>query len=621
MPHIFHKQRYNLDFTSLCTITKIIIHLSLSISLFMFMHILSRLHTHILACVFLLSFSLPIRLFAQIEHVPVAHPVYNFLMHLEAQNTLQRSFSSSSLPLQRKEIITALKEARRRDSLENFTLLSEQERMTLVGFEREFRIVTAPRAVLVFSPSDSTQILFERLFSNDEKFLTFYTDSTHITNLSIIPLIAFDGRAQVADLSPTQRSTQAGLLGGYGGRIFGTLENTLGFFLQATSTARFAGERSLFLQDQQLLKNPTFRVFNPNFINTAEASVRYDNNWFYASLGRETRLIGSGYLTRGIFSDNVTPASAMTLGVRFDGFEYRTMHFALIAEPLDLNGNINPNTYGAETDLTPKFMAFHRAALRETWGEIGVWESVIYSGRGIEFAYLTPFSFLKTNSDDLKDRDNATLGVDATVRPFKGLQIKGTFTLDDVEFSKLAANQEGKLWWQNKIAWNLGAMVSPAGLPLDATVEYAVVSPYTFTHFNRQNAFTQDGYLFAGTLSPNSDEWKGQIRWWWGGRYPLTLTAAFRRSGENITDAQGKLLTNVGSDVRQTIRRDMFFAPIDPTWVTFLDGTRQDRLIISLSGGVELARQWNLQGTYRFSMLNASASTHYLGVVLRFEDF
>jgi hypothetical protein len=206
--------------------------------------------------------------------------------------------------------------------------------------------------------------------------------------------------------------------------------------------------------------------------------------------------------------------------------------------------------------------------------------------------------------------------VDATVRPFSGLQLKGTFTLDDIEFGKL-----GQGWWQNKIAWNLGAMVSPAGLPLDATLEYALVAPYTYTHFNRQNAFTQDGLLFAGTLLPNSDEIKGQVRWWWGGRYPLALTAAYRRHGANVYDAQGKLDRNVGGDVLQTIRRDSTLTPIDPLTVTFLDGNRQERLTFTLSAGFELARQWNVQGLYRFSTLNGGAATHFLGVVLRFEDF
>jgi hypothetical protein len=79
------------------------------------------------------------------------------------------------LPLQRKEIIAALKAARAADSL-----LTPEEHATLANYEREFRIsshvrtalqITQERSVVFPSRTDSTQVLFERLFSNDEKFL------------------------------------------------------------------------------------------------------------------------------------------------------------------------------------------------------------------------------------------------------------------------------------------------------------------------------------------------------------------------------------------------------------------------------------------------------------------
>lgn len=574
----------------------------------------------LLLCCFLASLALP--LFAQVEHVPVAHPVYDFLIHAEARGVFS-NFSSTALPLQRKEIVAALKVMRLRD-----TLLSTAEQSTLAGFEREFRIMPALRAVVFSTPSDSAQLLFNRLFTNDEKFLAFYT-STAVT-VTVTPLLSVDVRAA----SGGNRA----LLGTYGGRIYGTIDSAVGFFLQGSSTGVFVGDTAFLKQDPQLFKNPTLRLYNPRFINFAESHVRFDHDWFYAGLGRETRLIGSGYMTRGIMSDNSISADAFMLGARFPannpaaatGFEYRFTHFSLLAEPLDLNGNINPRSAGAETIVPPKFMAYHRASVRGAWGEVGIWESVVYSNRGLELAYMTPFSFLKGTSDNLRDRDNAALGLDATLRPFSGVQIKGTFMLDDIEFGRLGAEADGRFWWQNKIAWNLGVMLSPSGLPLDATLEYAMVTPYTYTHFSRQNAMTQDGILLAGNLPPNTDEIKAQVRYFWGGRYPLSLTAAYRRHGRNTYDAQGRLLTNVGGDVLYTIRRDSLFAPTDRTTVIFLEGDREDRLTLTLAGGLEIIRHVNLQFQYRFTKaftLQASAQAptpipeHFVGVTLRFEDF
>jgi hypothetical protein len=554
-------------------------------------------------------------LFAQVEHVPVVHPVYDFLVHAEARGVLKYT-STSALPLQRKEIVQALREMRLRD-----TLLSAAEQTTLTLYEREFRIQRAPRAVVFATPSDSIQLLFDRIATNDEKFISFYTDST--TSVSILPLLSADVRVLQGGTS------NRAVLGTYGGRIFGTIDNAVGFFVQGTSGVRFLGEQAFLLEDPTLRTNPTLRLYNPSFFNFTESHVRYDRDWFYASIGRETRLIGAGYRSRGIMADNAPPTDAFTLGGRFptkDGvFEYRFMHFSLSAEPLDLNGNINPRSAGVGTVVVPKFMAYHRASVRGAWGEASIWETMIYNGRGVELAYLNPFSFLKTVGDYQRDRDNSALGVDVTVRVLPGVQFKGTFLLDDADFGKL-----GQGWWQNKIAWNLGLMLSPVQSPFDASLEYTLASPYAYTHFDRQNALTQDGYLFAGKLQPNSDELSAQLRYWWGGRYPITLTGAYRRHGRNGYDARGNLVNNVGGDVLQTIRRDSATgAYTDSPTVAFLDGDRDDRLTLTLQAGFEIVRHVNLQVLYRFTSmpltdgatLTTRTNTHFFGLVIRFEDF
>ena len=188
----------------------------------------------ILVSLLFCSVSLASSLFAQVEHVPVAHPVYDFLMHAEARGIFS-NFSSTALPLQRKEITAALEVMRQRD-----TLLSEAECSTLAGFEREFRIIPSPRAIVFPSPSDSAQLLFSRLFSNDEKFLVFYTSPA--VTVSITPLLSAEVRAAS---SPGNRA----VLGTYGGRVFGTIDSAVGFLLQGTSTAVFAGDTAFLKQD------------------------------------------------------------------------------------------------------------------------------------------------------------------------------------------------------------------------------------------------------------------------------------------------------------------------------------------------------------------------------------
>ena len=80
----------------------------------------------------------------------------------------------------------------------------------------------------------------------------------------------------------------------------------------------------------------------------------------------------------------------------------------------------------------------------------------------------------------------------------------------------------GKNYWGNKSAFNIGAMAALAG-GFDAGIEYSRIEPYTYSHFNRQNSMTNDGFLFSTYLMPNSDKYSLFMDWWWGNRYPLEL--------------------------------------------------------------------------------------------------
>lgn len=544
---------------------------------------------------------------AQVEHVPVIHPVYEVLQRWEAQKLLHPDFSSSALPLQRKEIVRALRSARH-----NELFLSEPDRTMLSGFEREFSIVDARRSVMFSSPEDSTQLLFSRLFADDEKFV--YTTHKPDLYVNVVPLAAVSCRVGTYP-GATGTTTDWALLGDIGGRIFGTIDSALGFYLQATNGKTLRGNREFLLNDPSLYQNLTLRLYDGRFFDFSESNVRYDYRWFYAGLARETRLIGSGYHTRMVVSSNAPPADAVFLGAKFSGFEYRFTHFSLVGQP-----EPNPQSYGPGTEIPSKFMSYHRVAFRWAWGELAASESLIYSRRGLDMAYIVPVSLLRAVSNALLDRDNYQLMFDMTLRPLSGIQIKGNYILDDLRMPDI-----GKGWWANKSGWNVGLMVAPLLMPFDLSLEYARVEPYTFTHGDQQNTATNDGQLFAGSLPPNADELMAGVRLWWGNRYPIRITASYRRHGNNVLDAQGKLFRNVGGDVLQNIRSH--FDPQtgervydDSPIVTFLDGTKENRFLLNVTAGWEFSRQWNLQARYAFSSAQG-VTTHFFNLMLRFEDF
>ncbi len=556
-------------------------------------------------------------LYAQVEHIPIAHPIYTGLMRWEAQGILPADISTSVLPFQRKEIIAALKSVRRHDSL-----LSDAEKSVLVRFEREFDIVQTGRSLLFPKDSTSRTLLFEHLFDDEEKFFYFVQDS--VLTLRLVPFIRAEARwqtgAQTASIPttgspPVERDQTTAILAALGGRISGTVSGMLGFMLQA-QTGRTLGGTPLFLYDDpQLNQSFQFRVGDHRFFESTESHVRFEKDWFYAIGGREARLMGAGYGMRSLMSSQALPIDAVTLGARFHGFEYRATHFTLLGQP-----EPNPLSHGSQTPIADKYMAHHRFAFREAWGEIGFNELVIYSRRNIDLAYALPVSFIRNLTNDLRDRDNFQIALDATVRPLAGVQVKSTFLLDDLSMSKV-----GRAWWANKWAWNVGIMALPSAFgwkaPLDATLEYSRVEPYTYTHFDRQNAVVNDGILFAGHLRPNSDELMAQIRYWYGSRYPITLRVAWQRHGKNVTDANGALIRNVGGDPLQTLRRDtLTLAPIDSESTTFLDGAPDNRFLLTFTAGLELARQWNIQFRAQYALINGVAQPA-VSFSLRFDDF
>ena len=113
------------------------------------------------------------------------------------------------------------------------------------------------------------------------------------------------------------------------------------------------------------------------------------------------------------------------------------------------------------------------------------------------------------------------MGGDLTVRPIEGLQFKGSFLLDDIIFSDI-----GKGYWSNKTAWNVSLMYA-SKFNLDFGIEYARVEPYTFTHFDTLNNYTNDRMLIGTYLNPNSDETSFFMNWWWGNRYPITFRLSY----------------------------------------------------------------------------------------------
>lgn len=541
--------------------------------------------------VVLLAFILcsPVLLFSQAENISVRHPVYDLLNRFETSGYLENE-SLNDLPWDKQRIVDALQLAGKKTT-------NKSDLKLIRAFLVEFEAIGPETAVVFPSGTDSNSIFWRDFFSHKEKFVYYYSDSNHTARLE--PLASSDLMYNSEEIN----GGNSALITNLGFRLSGSLDSSLGFNLQVTNGVLAAGEREIANLENRYSKNVKFTAFESD-VDITESHVNYRNDWFYAGIGRETRLIGSGLDNYMITSDNSPAFDAITFGAKFRKFEYKFMHASLIG----FYESVGEWTAGYSIVIPEKYMAMHRFSVRPSWGEFSFWETVIYSERGPDAAYLNPLSFFKSLEHALRDRDNSGMGMDITVRPFSRFQVKGSFFLDDIRFEQI-----GTGYWSNKTALNIAGMYSfKSGL--DAGLEYSRTEPYTFTHFNRQNSMINDGRMIGHSLPPNSDRVTAVLKFWPGTRYPVKLKIAKTRHGKNVYDSEGNLKKNVGGDPTITIR------PGDPTVVTFLDGKREDTFSAEASWGFEIVRNLNLFAIYRYADID-SDSRHYFRLLVRINEF
>lgn len=525
--------------------------------------------------------------YSQSEHVHIYNSVYPFLERMYNQGHYE-GYPLNDLPMRRSQISEALIGIDK-----NSTLLGDADLKLLNKFKREFFIVDSKTYTLITSDKDSNQIVFKGLFTDDEKY--FYRNSNEEANIQIMPL------ASIEYLRNNSDDNNSAVIGNLGFRLFGTIENDFGYNLQVTNGTLFTGSRVVANSIRKYSQNIKFNIYQDD-IDFTESHINYSKNWFQFNLGRESRLYGAGFNQRLLLSDNAPAMDAVSIGAEFDGFRYKFLHASLLAQPEIAQS-------GSHIVIPSKYYVTHRFAITPNWGELAFWESLVYSNRHPDIAYLNPLSFLKSLEHALRDRDNSLMGFDLTVKVMNGVLFKGSFLLDDIRFEKIGTD-----YWGNKTAYNVGVMIS--NIPdIDVIAEYSRIQPYTFSHFLQDNSVVNDGYILSSYLLPNSDKISLNTRYWWGSRYPLELELSFHRHGANIYSDSGELLRNVGGNHLDGFRFD-----VDSQEVKFLDGDLKEYLSFAFSSGLELSRGFNFQLYYRFLNINQSGE-HFIRAMLRFDEF
>ncbi|MBI5645439.1 MAG: hypothetical protein HY962_00790 [Ignavibacteriae bacterium] len=526
-----------------------------------------------------LFFLFPVGVIAQMEHVPATHPVYDYLDRLASTSRL-KGFSRAVLPMERRTVVEFLEAAAKYR-----TSMSETEARLFDRYRDEF-VAEADRSQ---NPTVFFQDGTEGLVSDREKFLYRWISPDNDTRFFMEFLGSADARVQDAD----GKSSRV-VLGQVGGRFRGTAGGTVGFGLQATNGMVF-GDTAFARSDAALRKNSNFGEWGNQYFDFSEAYLGVGWSWGDASLGRERVLIGGAHGDRVTLGMGAPVFDALRLNARAGNFRFMYIHGFILAEK-QLIEVFRPY-------YESKYFVYHRAEadLFESV-RFGVYESVIYSQRQIDPGYLIPVNFFKSAEHAGGDRDNPMLGFDLQSLSLPGIELFGSWTIDDIDMAKF-----GSGWWGNKFIWQAGAVTHSLG-DTRIGLEYTRIEPYVYSHAMRDNEYTHKGVALGLELPPNSDEWYTHVTWWYGASLSLGASLRVRRHGANEYGGDGSLRANHGGSVteRFVFGRDNETAP-------FLGGVRETRKILTLNCRYEPIRNIAFDAAIRFTKVEDRQGTHNTG--------
>ena len=544
----------------------------------------------------LVLFGFIITLHSQVENVPLNHPVYIFLKQMKVKNIIP--YISDDVPnLSRFQVKSYLQKVEAKSDE-----LSNTEKELYNRYKVEFyEVLDTAHTNYFFNPYEDFGESLEGLFSN--KIKCFYAFSKEDANLFVEMLGHYYYGQQY---EPQVNNAH---LFDIGFRIRGTVFNHLGYNLTVIKGGAAGNNEVAELIYPKLLQSFKWveNIENIGNYDYTEGYLKYytepvKDMGLTFQLGREFKTIGYGYGNKLILS-GLGPSLDF---LQFD-FDYGIVHFT------SLHGTTVGNYSTNMKDRYTKFWAFNRLKISlENLFDIGIGESVIYSGRGFDISYLTPVGFYKFIEISTQDRDNANLYVDIQTNFLNNLELQGTFLLDE----NILSNLQNLDSYKNKTAYQLGLFWYKAFTLDDVSfiVEYTKIRPYVYTHINQENNYTGWGVNLGHPIGPNADELFNSISYDINDWIRVSMDYRYIRRGENVYDTSGTLIKNVGGDIDISHKQNL-----ENETAIFLDGIRINNYILGINLRLEPLRDYAFEVTYNYNYeknftLNAANNQSYLAL-------
>ncbi len=521
--------------------------------------------------------------FSQVENIRIDNEVYSFLKKMSVAGII-KPIHDDNPSMSRGEITKRLAEI---DSAKFY--ISKTDREFLEKYKIEFIPEKMNKENTSIFLKDGKPFLntLGSIFTSKKKYLYFSKKDDNSIYADINGNFYYG-----AEFIP--QSNKNSSLFDIGFDMYGTLFGKIGYELSVLKGGSTGDGKNSILIMPHLRSEFKFneQLENIRNYNFTTGYVRYYNSFsddadISVQLGREKIKYGYGYSESLILSGAAPDMDFLKLD-----FNYSFINFSSIHASMPGTFSVNPE------ERYTKFFAANKIKLTlDKLFDIGIGESIIYSGRGIELAYLTPLAFYKFVEISLQDRDNGTFFMDFQTHFIKNAEFSFTLFLDENPIGTLVNLNS----YENKTAFQAGIFLNePAGIKdLTFELEYTQLRPYVYTHANPKNTFTGYGVALGNTIGPNSDMIYSKLKYNFSSILNSAFEFRFIRKGNNIYDDKGNLIKNVGSDINIPYRHG-----IDSDHISFLEGNRENTYSFKLSGLYEPFRGIKLELNYLYNIFD-----------------
>ncbi|MBN1164256.1 MAG: hypothetical protein JXB45_06735 [Candidatus Krumholzibacteriota bacterium] len=260
--------------------------------------------------------------------------------------------------------------------------------------------------------------------------------------------------------------------------------------------------------------------------------------------------------------------------------------------------------------VIPRRLAGHRLSIRLPRGfQLGISETVVYTGRGLDFAYLLPVGAYYANQYNEKEDDNILWSLDCKIPLRRGLILYGELLIDDFQYEREPPAPD-------RLGFNITgeAQIEIRGSAVEFAASYTYIDIFTYAHKDtlRTRYVAGDGLiegnpLLGSALGPDADRWDLRVSVPLRSRTVIDLIARITRTGE-------------GNDLHEWKRDSRGVALEDPD-PRFPSGEVMTERILALEGRYDLGRGSSVEAGGGFASWDQSGLQSdrwfvYLGLLL-----